>query len=128
MAQNYDIFCPFKSKLAITYTISIKSKDKYDAVVVDCYHSLRLRGQNEMSLPKKYIYIFRESSTSPWVPFKAKFRCLGRQFCPSLPLAHSLGSSESSLHPYVISTKISCTGTSTCMIYSTMDENCTSPT
>ena len=42
MAQNYDIFCPFRSKLAIKYTISIKSKDIYDAVVVDFHHSLRL--------------------------------------------------------------------------------------
>ena len=41
IAQNYDIFCQFRSKLAITHTIAIKWKEKYDAVVVDCHHSLR---------------------------------------------------------------------------------------
>ena len=40
--QSYGIFCQLRSKLAITHTIVIKWKEKYDAVVVDCYHSLRL--------------------------------------------------------------------------------------
>ena len=39
--QNYCIFCQFRSKLAITHTTVFKWKEKYDAVVVDCHHSLR---------------------------------------------------------------------------------------
>ena len=35
--QNYSIFCQFRSKLAITLTIIIKWKEKYDAVVVLLY-------------------------------------------------------------------------------------------
>ena len=35
IAQIYAIFCQFTSKLAITHTIAIKWKEKYDAVVVD---------------------------------------------------------------------------------------------
>ena len=42
--QNYDIFCQFRSQLAITHTIIIKWKEKYDAVVVDCHHNLHLCG------------------------------------------------------------------------------------
>ena len=34
IVQNYDIFCQFRSKLAITNTIAIKRKEKYDAVEV----------------------------------------------------------------------------------------------
>ena len=58
--QNYDIFCQFRSKLAITHTIAIKWKEKYDAVVVDCQHSFRLFGDRmKMSLPKKkVIFLF----------------------------------------------------------------------
>ena len=37
-------FYQFKSKLATTHTITIKWKEKYDAVVVDCHHSLHLCG------------------------------------------------------------------------------------
>ena len=36
MAQNYGIFCQFRSKLAITHTVAITWKEKHDAVVVDC--------------------------------------------------------------------------------------------
>ena len=55
-----------------------------------------------MSLPKKkkkkkkkkffffFFFFFRETPTSPWVPFRAKFRPLGRLFRPSRPLAWSL--------------------------------------
>ena len=48
-----------------------------------------------MSLPKKKkkkkkIFFFRETPTSPWVPFRAKFRPLGRLFRPIHPLAWSL--------------------------------------
>ena len=54
MVQIYSIFCQFKSKLVITHTIAIKWKDKYDAVVVDCHHSLHLcRDRMKMSHPKK---------------------------------------------------------------------------
>ena len=51
--QNYGIFCQFKSKLAITHTIVIKRKEKYDAVVVDCYHC---GDRTKMSLPKKNFF------------------------------------------------------------------------
>ena len=54
----------------------------------------------KMSLPKKkkkkkkkfffFFFFFRETPTSPWVPFRAKFRPLGRLFRPSRPLAWSL--------------------------------------
>ena len=40
--KMYVIFCKFRSKLAIKHTIAIKCKEKYDAVVVDCHHSLHL--------------------------------------------------------------------------------------
>ena len=36
------------------------------------------------------LFFFRETPTSPWVPFRAKFRPLGRLFRPSRPLAWSL--------------------------------------
>ena len=49
--QNYGIFSQFRSKLAITHTIAIKWKQKYNAVVLDCHHSLRLCGDRmKMSL------------------------------------------------------------------------------
>ena len=64
IAQNYGIFCQFRSKLAITHTIAIKWKEKYDAAVVDCHHSLCLCGDRmKKSLPKKNC---RETPTSPW--------------------------------------------------------------
>ena len=62
-------------------------------MVVECHHSLRLCGDRmkKKSLPKKkYFFFFRETPTSPWVPFRAKFRLLGRPFRPSRPLAWSL--------------------------------------
>ena len=31
----------------------------------------------KMSLPKKKNFFFRETPTSPWVPFRAKFQPLG---------------------------------------------------
>ena len=37
IAQNYGIFCQFRSKLAISHTIAIKWKEKNDAVVVDAH-------------------------------------------------------------------------------------------
>ena len=40
---------------------------------------------------KKKKFFFRETPTSPWAPFRAKFRPLGRLFRPSRPLAWSLG-------------------------------------
>ena len=39
---------------------------------------------------KKKNFFLRETPTSPWVPFRAKFRPLGRLFRPSRPLAWSL--------------------------------------
>ena len=52
--QDYDIFCQFRSKLAITHTIAISWKEKHDAVVVDCHHSLdSYDDRMKMSLPKK---------------------------------------------------------------------------
>ena len=66
-------FFQFRSKLAITHTIAIKWKEKCDAVVVDCHHSLRFCvDQMKMSLPK-----IRETPTSPWVRFRVKFRPTG---------------------------------------------------
>ena len=92
-AQNCSIFSQYRSKLhmlfmiAITHTIATKLKEKYDAmrntmqsVVVDCHPSMRLcDGRMKMSLPK------RETATSPWVPFSAKFRPLWQLFCPNTP-------------------------------------------
>ena len=43
---------------------------------------------------KKIFFFFRETPTSPWVPFRAKFRPLGRLFRPSRPLAWSLTPSD----------------------------------
>ena len=40
IAQNYKIFCQFRS-IAITNTTAIKWQEKYDSVVADCHHSLR---------------------------------------------------------------------------------------
>ena len=60
IAQNYVVFCQFRSKLAITHTIAIKWKEKYDAVVVDCRHSFCLYGDRmKMSLPKKKFFLGR---------------------------------------------------------------------
>ena len=54
--KNDNIFRQFISKLAITYPIAIKCKEKYDAVVVDCHHSLPLYGDRmKMSLLKKIL-------------------------------------------------------------------------
>ena len=57
-------------------------------MVVDCHHSLGFCGERmKMSLKKK----IRETPTfSPWVPFRAKFWHLGRQFRPGRPQAYSL--------------------------------------
>ena len=56
-------------------------------MVVDCHHSLGLCGDRmKMSL----LIFFRETPTSPWVPFRAKFRPLGRLFRPSRPFTYSL--------------------------------------
>ena len=91
IAQNYGTFCQFRSKLAITHTIAIKWKEKYDSVVVDCHHNLCLCGDRmKMSLPKKKKKIFRETPNTPGVPFWEKFRPLWRVFRPSHPLAYSL--------------------------------------
>ena len=71
--KNNGIFCQFRSKLAILHTIAIIWKEKNNAVVVDC--SLHLCGDRmKMSLPKKKIFLifFRETPTSPWVPFRGK--------------------------------------------------------
>ena len=50
-----------------------------------------------MSLPKK-LYFFRETQTSPLVPFRVKFRPLRRLFRPSLPLTYSLSDNDD-CHP-----------------------------
>ena len=40
----------------ITHTIAINWKERHDAVVVDCHHSLRFCGDRmKMSLPKKTL-------------------------------------------------------------------------
>ena len=45
----------------------------------------------KMSLLKKiFLIFFRETPTSPWFPFRVKFRPLGWLFCPSRTLAYSL--------------------------------------
>ena len=60
----------------------------------------------KMSLPKKkkkkkkkifFFFFFRETPTSPWVPFRAKFRPLGRLFRPSRPLAYTENAQLSTL-------------------------------
>ena len=76
--QNYGIFCQFRSKLAITHTIDIKWKEKYNSVVVDCHYSLRLCGDRmKMSLSKtkqnKTFFFVRETLTSLWVSFWVKY-------------------------------------------------------
>ena len=88
IAKNYDIFCQFRSKL--THNFAIKWKDKYDAVVVDCHHSLCLCGDRMKVSVLKKKYFFRETPTTPSIPFRVKFWPLGRLFCPSHPLAYSL--------------------------------------
>ena len=71
----------FRSKFAITHTIAIKWEEKYDAVVVDCHHTLRLCGDRiKMGLLKKKF--FRETPTSPWVPFREKFQPIGATISP----------------------------------------------
>ena len=40
---------------------------------------------------KNFFFFFGETPTSPWVPFRAKFRPLERLVRPSRPLAWSLG-------------------------------------
>ena len=51
-------------QLCITHTIVIKWKEKYDAVVVDCNHSMRLCVDSmKMSLPK--IFFLGDSHFSP---------------------------------------------------------------
>ena len=87
MAQSYSIFCQFRSTLVITHTIAIKWKEKYHAVVVNYHHSLRLCGDK---MKKSLSNFLGEIPTSPWVPFRGTFRPIGRQFCPSCPLAYSL--------------------------------------
>ena len=57
IAQSYGIFCQFRSKLAIPNTFASKWKENYDAVVVDCHHSLRMCGDKmKMSLSKKIFF------------------------------------------------------------------------
>ena len=53
--------------------------------------------QNENESPKKKKNLFRETPTSPWVPFRGKFRPLGPLYNPSHPLAWSL------IHSYPLS-------------------------
>ena len=78
----------FRSKLAITHPIAIKWKVKYDAVVVDCQHSLCFCGAKmKMNPLKKKI---QETPSSPLVPFRAKFRPQRQLFRPSRSLAYSL--------------------------------------
>ena len=75
---------------------------------------LRLSGDRmKMSLPKKkksfFFFFLRETSTSLWVPFWAKFQPLGRLFRPSCPLAYSQikeisihGLSEAMINNYLL--------------------------
>ena len=87
-AKLQHFFCQFRSKLAITHTIAIKWKEKYDAVVVDCHHSLCLCGDRmKKSLPI-FFFFFRETPTSLRVQFRAKFQPLGLLFCPNGPPAY----------------------------------------
>ena len=89
VAQSYNIFCQYRRKLAMTHTTAIKWKEEYDAVVVDCHLSLHLCGNRmKMSLPKKNF--FRETPTSPWVPFRVKLRPIAQIFCPNHHLAYSI--------------------------------------
>ena len=66
---------------------TLKCKEIYDAMEVDCHHSLRSCGDKmKMSLPKikkKKYFFLRKTPNSPCVPFRAKFH-------PSGPLAYSL--------------------------------------
>ena len=50
IAQNYAIFCQFGIKLAITHTIAIRWKEKYDALVVNCHHSLGACGGDRLKM------------------------------------------------------------------------------
>ena len=50
---------------------------------------------------KNFFFFFRETPTSLWVPFRAKFRPLGRLFRPSRPLAWSLYIDHVSYHASV---------------------------
>ena len=80
-------FLPAKKQMS---TIAIKQKEKYNAVVVDCHHSLCLCSDRMKMSPPKKIYFFRETPTSSWVPFRAEFWPLGWLILPSHPLAYSL--------------------------------------
>ena len=84
--QKYRIFCQFRSKLAITHTIAVKWKKKYDAVVVDCHHSLCLCDDRmKISIPKKIFFLGRPTSIS---------RLFHHNSCP---LAYSLVQYENTL-------------------------------
>ena len=97
--QNYGILCLFRSKLAITHTIAIEWREKYDAIAVDCHQVLYLCvGRMKMSLPKKKIFFFwgggggggGETPNSPGSHIGQKIWPLGRLFRPSRHLAYSL--------------------------------------
>ena len=45
---------------------------------------------NDLMKILKKIFFFRETLTSPWAEFRAKFRPLGRLFCPNRPLGWAL--------------------------------------
>ena len=75
-------------EIAITHIIVIKWKEKYDAVVVDCHHSLRLYGDRmKMNLPK-IIFLGR----LPLLPgfIKGKISAPRSKSRSSCPLAYSL--------------------------------------
>ena len=83
-------FCQLRCKLAIIHTIAIKWKEKYDAVVADCHHNLCFCGdRTKMGFPKKK-YLGR-LPLLPGSHLRQNFDTLGRQLCPSGPLAYSLG-------------------------------------
>ena len=56
--QDYGIFCQYISKLSITHTIAIKWKEKYNAVVVDCHHTLHLCGYRMKMSPLNFFFLF----------------------------------------------------------------------
>ena len=65
-------------------------------MVLNCHYSLFVEWFDENSKKKKkkkcvfFYFFFRETPTSPWAEFRAKFRPLGRLFCPIRPLAWPL--------------------------------------
>ena len=74
--QKYRILCQFRSKLAITHTIGMKRKEKYNAVVVDCHHSLYLCDDRmKISLPRFFFFFLKGD---PLLPGSH----LGRNFWP----------------------------------------------